>query len=115
MLVKMALTGASSGISVDVTSLPNAVVGVKAAAADVPDVILLDIEMVGFNGFDALDHLKKDPKTSKIPILMLSSLARMADVEKALANGAAGYITKPFDVARLCGKLRKLLEANKQP
>jgi len=111
MLVKIALTD----LSVEVVGLPNAVIGVQAAAKDVPDLILLDIEMVGFSGFDALDNLKKNPKTAAIPVIMISNMARMADVEKALANGADSYITKPFEVARLCGKVRKLLDAKKQP
>ena len=110
MLVRIALTT----IGVDVVGLPNGVVGVQAAAKDLPDLILLDIEMVGFSGFEALDHLKKNPKTASIPVMMMSSLARMSDVEKALANGAESYITKPFDVARLCGKVRKLLDSKKQ-
>ncbi len=74
------------------------------------DLILLDIMMPEMNGFEAIKHLKKNPKTSKIPVLFVSALNETTDIVKGLDLGSYGYITKPYNIeevkARIINTLR---------
>jgi two-component system cell cycle response regulator len=83
----------------------NAAEGFALARKEKPDVILLDISMPMTDGFETCRALKNDPKTKKIPILMLTARSQMKDVEKALGSGAEGYLAKPFAVPQLLEKL----------
>jgi len=64
------------------------------AAVDKPALILLDIMMPKMNGLEALDKLKANPDTQKIPVVMLTNLAGQQDAEEALLKGAVKYIIK---------------------
>jgi CheY-like chemotaxis protein len=64
------------------------------AAAEKPSLILLDIMMPKMNGLEALDKLKANPDTQKIPVVMLTNLAGQQDAEEALLKGAVKYIIK---------------------
>lgn len=97
-------------MGVDIIGAPNPVDGINMAAKELPDLILLDIEMPGMNGYDACASIKGNPKLAHIPILMLTGLGQVKSVEKALACGANGYISKPFDLNRLCATVKKWLE-----
>jgi CheY-like chemotaxis protein len=59
-----------------------------------PDVVLLDLIMPKMQGFEVLRRLKQDPATASVPVIVLSSLGQEADVQRALAAGAAGYLVK---------------------
>jgi putative two-component system response regulator len=61
-----------------------------------PDLILLDIEMPGMNGFEVLKKLKVDPDTSDIPVIFLTSYSDAGSELQGLDLGAIDYITKPF-------------------
>jgi PAS domain S-box-containing protein len=72
--------------------------GVAIARASLPDVILMDINLPGINGIEALALLAKDPATSHIPVIALSANAMPRDIEKGLAAGFYRYLTKPIKV-----------------
>jgi DNA-binding response OmpR family regulator len=61
-----------------------------------PDVILLDVIMPGPDGMQVLDRLKLDPKTTSIPVIMVTDKTEDRDVLAGYENGADYYITKPF-------------------
>jgi CheY-like chemotaxis protein len=82
---------------------------VQKARIVVPDLILLDMIMPKLNGFDACKIIKNDPVLRKIPLIALTSLTQMGDMEKAYAAGADDYQHKPFDNGRLLGKVKKYL------
>ena len=63
-------------------------------ATDKPAIILMDIMMPKMNGLEALDRLKANPDTQKIPVVMLTNLAGQQDAEEALLKGAVKYIVK---------------------
>jgi CheY-like chemotaxis protein len=65
--------------------------------AQVPGLILLDINMPKKNGFEVLNEIKADPALMHIPIVMLTTSDSEADVVKSYAKGACSYITKPMD------------------
>ena len=97
-------------MGLDVLGSPNAADGIQLALKNLPDLILLDIEMPGITGYDACLNIKGNPKLEKIPGLMLAGLGQVKAVEKALSCGANGYISKPFDLNRLTATVRKWLE-----
>jgi two-component system chemotaxis response regulator CheY len=79
-------------------------------AKDNPDVAiaLLDVNMPVLGGLDLLERLMGDPKTAKIPVLMLTTEAEPALVERAKRSGAKGWLIKPVKIETLVGALRKL-------
>ena len=72
--------------------------GIEIARSTLPDLILMDINLPGINGTDALKILAKDPLTSHIPVIALSANAIPRDVEKGLAAGFFRYLTKPIKI-----------------
>ncbi|MBD3272042.1 MAG: response regulator [Elusimicrobia bacterium] len=81
--------------------------GIESAREHKPDIILLDIMLSKLDGIETCKILKKDTRTKDIPIIMLTSLSAVGDVEKAFAAGANDYLTKPFEYDRLLGKITK--------
>ncbi|MDI1308073.1 MAG: PAS domain S-box protein [Methylotenera sp.] len=79
-------------------SANNAIHGIKLAREELPDVILMDINLPGFSGFDAFEMLSDDPLTSHIPVVALSANAMPRDIEKGLDAGFYRYLTKPINV-----------------
>lgn len=83
--------------------------GLRKAQAEGPTIILLDIMMPKMNGIEVLSHLKADPVTKNIPVIMLSNLAGDRDVETALSKGAVKYIIKseydPKEVADMVNEV----------
>jgi DNA-binding response OmpR family regulator len=75
-----------------------------------PDVILLDWMMPEMDGLETVSKLKQDKLTEDIPVFMLTAKGMMADVGRALCEGADDYITKPFDPMQLGKTIRKKLE-----
>jgi len=75
-----------------------------------PDVILLDWMMPQMDGLEVLSKLKQDKSTENIPVFMLTAKGMMADVGRALCEGADDYITKPFDPMQLGKTIKKKLE-----
>jgi class 3 adenylate cyclase len=70
-----------------------------------PDVILLDINMPGMNGFEVVEQLKADDRTAQIPIIMLSAQAEIDDRVQALGLGADDYLVKPFSARELAARI----------
>lgn len=75
-----------------------------------PDLVILDINMPKMNGFDVLEHLKKDPKTRDIPVIMLTTRSGQGDIEEAMELDADQYIPKPFDSEKLISKIQQIFE-----
>ena len=83
--------------------------GVKAAIAQQPDLILLDMSLPVVDGWTAARMLKDDPATVQIPIIALTAHALAGDREKALEAGCEDYDTKPVDLSRLLEKIQAQL------
>ena len=66
--------------------------GIAAAKSQGPDVILMDVVMPGINGFQATRKLSRDPKTQKIPVLMVTTKDQDTDKEWGMRQGAKGYL-----------------------
>jgi signal transduction histidine kinase/ActR/RegA family two-component response regulator len=80
-------------------SAPDARLGIELARSHKPDIILMDLNLPGMSGTQALRVLREDPETAAIPVIALSANAMPRDVERGLAAGFFRYLTKPIDIA----------------
>lgn len=87
--------------------------GLADAAAWSPDLILLDIMMPGMDGIATLERLRKNPKTTKIPVVFMTARARVHELEHFRSLGVAGVIAKPFDPMTLAVSVRSYLQASR--
>ena len=81
-----------------------------AVAERPPDLILMDIDLPGIDGFEALRRLKSDPSTEAIPVCALTAFAMNDDRERCLQAGFDGYLVKPISVTEFPGQVRGLLD-----
>lgn len=81
----------------------------EAVAADVPDLILLDIMLPELDGFEVCERIKKNPDTRHIPIIFLTAKKTSEDMARAKAVGGDLYITKPFKSANVLEAIESLL------
>jgi PAS domain S-box-containing protein len=84
--------------------------GIELARAHLPDVILMDINLPGISGTQALKILREDPTTRDIPVIALSANAMVRDIEKGLEAGFFRYLTKPIKVNEFMEALDRALE-----
>jgi signal transduction histidine kinase/ActR/RegA family two-component response regulator len=84
--------------------------GIALARAHLPDVILMDINLPGISGSQALKILREDPATAHIPVVALSANAMLRDIEKGLEAGFFRYLTKPIKVNEFMDALDRALE-----
>ena len=82
---------------------------VDMAAAEQPDLILLDVMMPVMTGYDALRRLKADPSTADIPVVMLSAKSQKTEVAEGMDCGAREYICKPFTPKDLVQRVGEIL------
>jgi signal transduction histidine kinase/CheY-like chemotaxis protein len=85
--------------------------GLELARAHRPDVIVLDINLPGMDGFEVLKRLRQDPATGRTPIFALSANALPREIERGLAAGFRQYLTKPMSVPDFLAAIRDALEA----
>ena len=86
--------------------------GIAIAKSSLPDVILMDINLPGINGIEAMTILRRDPATSHIPIVALSANAIPRDIEKGLEAGFFRYLTKPIKMGEIIDTLAVALATN---
>jgi two-component system cell cycle response regulator DivK len=87
-------------------------VGVARARSELPDLILMDVQLPKLSGLDATRQLRADPLTSRIPIVVITSFALSGDHEKAKAAGASAYLAKPYSPRALLEMIRQLVPEN---
>jgi len=87
--------------------------GCAVAAAEQPDIILMDVEMPVVDGWEAARRLKGNSQTQDIPIIALSAHALAGEREKAIATGCEEFDTKPIEFDRLVATVRRVLDGRK--
>jgi two-component system cell cycle response regulator DivK len=84
--------------------------GVTTAERERPDLILMDIQLPGIDGYEATRRIKAIPELRDIPIIAVTSYALSGDDAKAFEAGCNGYVTKPFSPKALLAKVREFVE-----
>lgn len=92
-----------------VTTAKNGAEAVAKAIAELPDLVIMDIQLPVMDGFQAAAQIRKEPKTQVIPILAASAKAMSGDREKCLGAGCNDYLAKPFTHKQLQFAIEKLL------
>lgn len=88
--------------------------GLELARRLMPDIILLDILLPKMSGFHVLSELKKDAKTKKIPVILLTNLSQKEDIDRGLQLGAADYLIKAhFLPSEVIEKIKEVLGRDK--
>ena len=93
----------------EIVSAPDGAAGIAMAAAEPPDLILMDLNLPEIDGWEATRRLKADPATRDIPIIALTAHAMAGDREKALATGCDDFDSKPIEFDRLLAKIEQAL------
>jgi two-component system cell cycle response regulator DivK len=83
--------------------------GVAKAKAEKPDLILMDMQLPGIDGYEATRRIKADPALAAIPVIAVTSYALAGDEEKTRAAGCDDYVAKPFSPRVLLQKIRARL------
>jgi two-component system cell cycle response regulator DivK len=83
--------------------------GVAMAQQQLPQLILMDVQLPRMSGLEATEVLKADPRTAHIPIIVITSFALSGDREKASAAGADSYLAKPYSPRELLALVRQFL------
>jgi two-component system cell cycle response regulator DivK len=83
--------------------------GVSMAAAHRPDLILMDIQLPVFDGYEATRRIRANPDTKNIPIIAVTSYALSGDESKALAAGCNSYVAKPFSPRKILAMVQEFL------
>ena len=83
--------------------------GITSAVSEPPDLVLMDLQLPGIDGMEALRRLRESPRTAAIPVVAVTAQAMKHDRERALEAGFNGYIEKPISVREFPGQVRGFL------
>jgi CheY-like chemotaxis protein len=94
----------------DVVAASNGPEALSAAASKKVDAVVCDVMMPGMDGLEVVRRLRADPKTAKLPVVVVSAKAQRMDVADGVDAGADEYVTKPFDPKDLLDVVARLLK-----
>ena len=100
-------------LGIEVAVAHDGVAALEAVGANPPDLILMDIMMPRMSGYQATESLKSDPATKAIPVIMVTALGEVGDVERAVDCGADDFLTKPVNKLELLTRVRSLLKVRR--
>jgi two-component system, cell cycle response regulator DivK len=86
--------------------------GVTMAKLHKPDLILMDLQLPGIDGYEAARQIRSEPTLSSVAIIAVTSYALSGDEQRALAAGCNAYVCKPYSPRQLLAKIRELLPAS---
>ena len=87
--------------------------GITSAVSEPPDLVLMDLQLPGIDGMEALRRLRGSPRTADIPVVAVTAQAMKQDRERALEAGFNGYIEKPISVRAFPDQVRSFLTDGK--
>jgi CheY-like chemotaxis protein len=93
----------------DVRAARTAEDGITLAVSEPPDLVLMDLQLPGIDGMEALRRLRESPRTAGIPVVAVTAQAMKQDRERALAAGFDGYVEKPISVRAFLDQVRRFL------
>ena len=86
----------------------------KLAAGDLPDIMLLDVQMPDLDGWETLSRVRADPRTAELPVVLCTVKGLPEDTLKGWSLGCDGYLGKPFDINGLVDELNSVLGRNRE-
>lgn len=92
-----------------VVAVPSAEEALQSIRASKPALVVSDIKLTGLDGFTMFEQLRQEPPFRDLPFLFITGYNDLATIENAKRLGAAGYITKPYNLEELVALVRKLL------
>jgi len=97
---------------IDCRTVPaqDGLVALDIVAKDPPDLILLDIMMPKMSGFEVCRRLKNDPKTTDIPVIMITALSEFGDIERGIDSGTDDFLSKPVNKLELLTRVKTMLK-----
>jgi two-component system, cell cycle response regulator DivK len=95
-----------TGSGFEVAEAADGQAGVAKATSERPDLILMDIQLPGIDGYEAARQIKADPDLNATPIIAVSSFAMKGDEQKARESGCDDYVTKPYSPMHLLRLIR---------
>lgn len=98
-----------------VTTALDGTKGLVVAQTKIPDLILLDLMLPGLDGLEICRQLKKNDKTARIPVIMVTAKGEESDIVAGLELGADDYMPKPFSIKVLVSRVRALLRRRREP
>lgn len=107
--IRMLVSAALRSGGYDLMEAEDGEDAIEKAVAEQPDLILLDVTMPKLDGFEVLHLLKLRPETNGCNVVMLTTAAQVWDLERGREEGAADYVTKPFEPAHLREVVARLL------
>jgi CheY-like chemotaxis protein/anti-sigma regulatory factor (Ser/Thr protein kinase) len=111
VLLMEAMLAHVTGLRVITAPLPA--LGLQMARDERPELILLDIQLPGMDGYEVLRRLRAEPTSRTVPVIAVSANAMPSDVERGMAAGFADYLTKPIDMSRLIASVEAVLVATR--
>jgi CheY-like chemotaxis protein len=93
----------------DVVTAKSAIEAGLELSSKKPDLILMDIKMPGIDGLQACAAIRKNPKTSDIPIMIASAMSDDSQINKAYKIGISDYFVKPIDIEKLVKRIKEIL------
>jgi DNA-binding response OmpR family regulator len=97
------------GPDYEVVEATNGEQALEALAAEIPDLVLLDVKMPRVDGFEVCRRMKSSAEMKDVPIIFLTALGEEKHVEKGLALGGDGYVVKPFHAVTLAAQISELV------
>jgi len=94
----------------ETTVATNGRSGYEMAIKDIPDLIILDIQLPDINGDEVIKLIRADERAVNIPVIAMTSYAMSGDRENLLAAGCNGYIEKPIDPVNVLDRIERILE-----
>ena len=99
----------------DVLTAENAPQALAHLAASKIDLALLDIDLAAeLDGIDVLKHIRAEPATAQLPVMILSGNTRFAEIQRGVDAGADHYMTKPYKVSEMLENVRRILEPGEE-
>ncbi len=92
-----------------VVTARNGVEGIERARYEIPDLIIMDIQLPEMDGYEAAERIKSIDELRDIPIVAVTSYAMAGDREKAMDAGCSGYIEKPFNPVTFISEIKRFI------
>ncbi len=107
------LRGWYRGRPVEILDAKDGDEGIRRVGADMPDIVLMDVTMPGMSGIEASRHIKADPITALIPVIMLSANREPVTKRDGFDAGADQYVEKPFDLEEMDARIRSMVDKSR--